>query len=203
MASTSKRTVHERTADVAVGEVEGGGLDGRAVEAHRPGAERFDASEGERPGSQYGRVAVRTRGGRGAIVAQAVDTPIRKGDVDLEPMGLPVRGHRLDPDPCEADLPAVVRDPHAHRVAHLGVVGALREHVLPGGVDAPGQIDCHVVLLAISARSSAGRGRRIRRTGAGPVEVEPEVRRVALRARLAVLGVLRPTSAACSTRTRR
>jgi hypothetical protein len=58
-------------------------------------------------------------------------------------MRIPVRGHRLDADARQAHLAAVVKDPEAHRISHLGVGRPLGKHELPGRVDAAGQVNGH------------------------------------------------------------
>ena len=58
-------------------------------------------------------------------------------------MLLPLLGDRLDPNPGQTDLPAVVGDPEAHRVAHLGVVRPVSEDELPLAVDPACQVNGH------------------------------------------------------------
>ena len=127
-----------------------------------------------------------------AVLAQPVHPAVGERDVDLDVVGVPVRGDRLDADAGQADLAAVVEDPEAHRIPHLRVVRPLGEHVLAGRVDAAGQVDCHAQLLFMRSTSRVdvvGEQRPDR------VEVEAEVLRV--RASDAARGSRRspPTSA--------
>ena len=127
-----------------------------------------------------------------ALVAESIHPAVGEGDVDLHAVLLPVRGDRLDADARQADLPAVVEHPEAHRIPHLGVGRPLGEHVLPGRVDAPGQVNCHVSAYLSCAVQRCDMVDVVGEQRPHRVEVEPERLGVGLAVRLAVLGVLRP-----------
>ena len=100
----------------------------------------------ERPGTEDGGTTLRPRRRHGwRVAAEPVHRPVGERHIGLHAVVRPIRAHRLDADAREADLTMVVEHPEAHRVAHLGVGGALGEHLLPVRIDAPGQVGCHVI----------------------------------------------------------
>ena len=82
-------------------------------------------------------------GQRRTIAAKPVHPPVRKGDVDLDVVVVPVGGDGFDPDARETDVTAIVHGPEADRVPHLGILGALRKDEFAGRVDSAGQIGGH------------------------------------------------------------
>ena len=188
--------VNEGPVPLACNEVERRRLDHRAGEGHRPGPEWLDAPEAERPGAEHRRSTFRAHGRPCLpVLPQAERSAVGEGDVRLEPVGVPARGDRLDPDSGQAHLAAVVEDPEAHRVAHLGVVRAFDEDVLVLGVHAAGEVNAH----AGTSRSMGGPV-----LGAHDVfgeqrpdlgEIQPEGLWGRVRTGLSVLPVLRPPPA--------
>ena len=96
---------------------------------------------------------------------------------------IPMRG--------SADLAAVVDDPEAHRVPHLGVLGPLGEDVLARRVDTAGQVKGHRVAPR-HGPSSGARVDVVARIAAARRRSRCRTRRVGVQARLAFGGGLRP-----------
>ena len=70
--------------------------------------------------------------------------PVAECNVHLELVGVPAGRERLDGEPRQANVTAIIGHPHVHGVAHVGVVGAIREHVLPRCGKPASEIDRHV-----------------------------------------------------------
>lgn len=138
-----KCQVHPRTAGAPRGQISGRGLDGLTVVGHGPGVEGFDTPEDQSSRTQYGGLTVRTGGRQGwAPAAEPVHPPAGESDVDLLLVVVPVRRHRLDTDPRQAEQAAIVDRPEAHGVPHFGVFRPIGEDEFPGGIDAAGEV-CH------------------------------------------------------------
>jgi hypothetical protein len=123
-----------------------GGPDRDPVELHPEVPEGFDHFERQWSGAEDGWAAV----GRDRVVHRpgtehVVDASVAEGQVDLDVVGLPLVGDRLDADAGDAERAAVVPDPGVDRLAHLRVVRLLREDELPLRVEAARQVDGHDV----------------------------------------------------------
>ncbi len=109
----------------------------------------------------------------GARPDQVEHAPVGEGDVDLDVVGVPLVGDRLDPDAGEPDAEVVGPDPRVDRLAHLGVVGLRRPHQSEVVLEASGQVDRHLLPPGpvVHPRRVGGEA------GAHLVQVEPERRR--------------------------
>ena len=97
---------------------------GLAVDAQDPATERLDHLDRQRPGPEDPRLAVGAGGVvHGAGREQVEHAAVGEGEVDLDVVGVPLVGDRLDPDAGQAEVQAVVPHPGVHRLALVRVVG--------------------------------------------------------------------------------
>ena len=84
-------------------------------------------------------------------------TPVGERDVHLHVVRVPLVGQRFDADARQAELGAVVPDPHVDRLPHLRIGRLRREHELAVVVQAAGQIDAHPRILRLRGWSRSAR----------------------------------------------
>ena len=105
--------------------------------------ERLDELERDRPRPQDPSPTVVAAGVVDVAGAEpADDPPSGEGHVQVDLMGVPLVGRRLDADPRQGDV-AVVPDPCVHRLPQVGIVGLGGVDELQILVETPRQVDCH------------------------------------------------------------
>ena len=121
-----------------------------AVDPQPPVHERLDQLERQRAGAEDAGLAV----GADRVVHLAgavhVEHPtVGEREVHLDVVGVPLVGDGLDADAGHAELGALVPDPGVHRLAHLGIVGLRREHVLAVVGQSTRVVDRHDLSLVL------------------------------------------------------